>query len=80
MAPDWYAEARDMARSLDQENLKNEAQSLRDAIDNGSTATEILMALRRQLKRIDQANLSISLEMRGRIRHLVAELALVLGP
>jgi hypothetical protein len=80
MAPDYYAEARDIARSLDQANLKNEAQCLRDAIDNGSTATEILMALRWQLKRVDQANLIISLEVRDRIRHLAAELASVLGP
>jgi hypothetical protein len=79
MTVDYHAEAREIARSLDDEGYKGEAQSLRDAIDNGSTGTEILMGLRWNLQRIDQASLSISPGLRARARDLAGAIGKALG-
>jgi hypothetical protein len=74
MATDYHAEAREIARLLDLESLNGEAQSLRDAIDAGSTGSEILMALRWRLEHIDGSNLRMNPETRGRIRRLLTEI------
>ena len=70
MARDYYAEAREIAKRLASDGLTSEAQVLVDAIDTGSTATEILMALRWHLKRIDESNPVTSPQTRHRIRDL----------
>jgi hypothetical protein len=72
MARDYYTEASGIARSLEKHGLIIEAQALIDAIDAGSTATEILMALRWHLQRIDESNPAMGLETRCRIRDLRA--------
>lgn len=79
MTSDYYAEAREVARSLDQEGLKEEAQSLRDAIDSGSTGTEILMALRWHLQRIGNTNALMSPAIRAKIRGLAGSIDAALG-
>ena len=70
MARDYYAEAREIARSLEQDGLTAEARALVDAVDTGSTGTEILMALRWHLQRIDESNPKTSLQTKHRIREL----------
>ena len=55
MTRDYHREARDIAARLEQEGLTAEAASLVDAIEGGSTGTEILMALRWHLDRIDKS-------------------------
>jgi len=72
MARDYYTEARGIARSLEKDGLIIEAQALIDAIDAGSTATEILNTLRWHLQRIDESNPAMGLETRCRIRDLRA--------
>jgi hypothetical protein len=79
MTRDYYAEARDIARSLEQNGLTAEARALVDAIDAGSTGTEILMALRWRLQRIDESNPKTSLQTRHRIRDLCAAIDIALG-
>lgn len=79
MAMDYYAEAREVARCLQQDGFTAEASTLEEAIDSGSTGTEILMALRWHLQRIDQSNISASLQTRQRIRALVIAVDNALG-
>jgi hypothetical protein len=74
MATDYHAEAQEIARLLGLESLNGEAQSLRDAIDAGSTGGEILMSLRWCLERIDGSNLRMNIKTRGRIRRLLTEI------
>ena len=46
MAIDYYAYAKDIAAGLDDVGYKKHAIDIREAIEYGSTSTEILMALR----------------------------------
>jgi len=79
MARDYYEEAREIAVRLEQDGLKTEAKFLVDAIEGGATATEILMALRWHLERIEGSNPATSLETRRRIRDLSKALNTALG-
>jgi hypothetical protein len=56
MGIDYYAETARIAKALQDEGLDSEAQALRDIVDRGSTATEILMGVRWQLKQSDVIN------------------------
>jgi hypothetical protein len=51
---DHYAAARNLINLLEAEGLKHEALILRSAMEEGSTGTEILMALRFHLTKILQ--------------------------
>jgi hypothetical protein len=75
MTRDYHAEAREIARCLEDGGCSNDARSLIDAIETGSTGTEILMALRWNL----QANLAMNLAVRARIRDLAGAISGVLG-
>lgn len=55
MSIDYYAEAKAIAQILASRGLGTEAASLLDAIESGSTATEILMALRWRLSELVRA-------------------------
>lgn len=79
MARDYYDEALDIARSLEDEGLSAEAQTLREAIDRGSTGTEILMALRFRLKHIYEAGLLRGGKTKDQIRDLAAAISAALG-
>ena len=50
MASDYYAEAEAVCQDLESAGRSDLAEDLRDAIASGSTATEILMALRWKLE------------------------------
>ena len=69
-ARDSYAEAQDVAASLEGEGLQHEADALRSAVDGGSMATEILMALRFHLRRIETLKSQVSQDTRLRARSL----------
>lgn len=56
MIANVYAEAREIGRCLAADGLTNEAASLIDSIEAGSTGTEILMALSWNLHRIENSN------------------------
>lgn len=77
---DYYAEALEIARCLERDGLAADAQSLRDAIDNGSIGTEILMALRWNLQCIDKGRATASSETRQHIRTLEAAIGAALTP
>ena len=79
MAIDYYAEADEVMNELDAEGLTVEAESLRNIIAGGSTATEILMGLRWELRQIDDANKVADMTAKRRIRKLIAELDRVLS-
>jgi hypothetical protein len=48
----YYDEAFGIADALAAEGLVTESKAIRDAVDSGSTATEILMRLRWQMQQI----------------------------
>jgi hypothetical protein len=52
MATDYYAESRRLADDLRAEGLGDCADALLDAIESGSTGTEILMAIKWNLDRL----------------------------
>lgn len=79
MTRDYYAEAREIARCLEQDGLTAEALAVVDAIESGSTGTEILMALQWHLQRIEGSNPATSLQTRRRIRDLSAAIGAALG-
>ena len=79
MARDYYAEARGIARMLEQDGLTSEARVLVDAIDTGSTGTGILMALRWHLQRIEESEPKTSPSTRNRLRDLWSAVNEALG-
>ena len=76
---DYYQEARRIAEQLKCEQSPKDAQALQDAIDAGSTGSEILMALRWHLLRMDSENSSVSPETARRIRELAVAISAALG-
>jgi hypothetical protein len=70
MARDYYAEAKEVALLLEREGFAEEGQSLVRAISDGSTGTEILMAIRSRLERIDSPKVKLTSETRARVREL----------
>ncbi len=65
MAIDYYAYAKDIAAGLDDVGYKKHAIDIREAIEYGSTSTEILMALRFILvKVVREANLPDDLRLK----------------
>lgn len=75
---DYYAVARDLIQGLVAEGYPTHASKLQDAIDNGSTGTEILMALRFNLNEISK-KVSLSPKLLALISTLLVELNSVLG-
>ncbi len=51
MARDYYAEARAICEELQAAGREDLAEDLREALESGSTATEILMGLRWNLEK-----------------------------
>ena len=74
MSIDYYAEAEAIAQVLASRGLGAEATSLRDAIESGSTATEILMALRWRLQEFVRAGSLPDEFTANRMRKLITEL------
>ncbi len=79
MARDFYAEAEQIADGLASEGLVGEADGLRSVIASGATATEILMGVRWHLQNIDRANKTTNLDIKRKVRDLIAELNKVLS-
>lgn len=74
MGIDYYAEAESIAQTLASHGLGAEATSLRDAIESGSTATEILMALRWRVSEMIRAGSAPDEFTANRMRRLITEL------
>jgi len=74
MGIDFYAEAELIAQTFAANGLIKEAEALRDAIESGSTATEILMALRWRLSEFVEARTTPDEFTTNRMRRLIAEL------
>jgi hypothetical protein len=70
----YYNEAFEIADALAAEGLVTESESIRDAIESSSTATEILMRLRCQMQQIHAVKTPILLDTRRRIESLTAAL------
>jgi hypothetical protein len=70
MARDYYAEAKEVAAILEREGLPEEAESLVRAISDGSTGTEILMALRWHRVQMDTSKFKLTAQTRSRVREL----------
>jgi len=70
---DYYAAAEELISRLDQEGHVGEAAKLRAAIEEGSTGTEIFMALRFHLAEIIK-RASLKGELQIKASRLLAEL------
>ncbi len=71
MARDYYQEAETLARFLELEGDHRGALSIRSAIEDGSTATEILMALRFRAQEIIAEGRPENATTRIRVREFV---------
>jgi hypothetical protein len=79
MATDYYAVTNEIIVALEAEGLTSEATALRDVMEAGSTATEILMGIRWHLQKIDGANRTTNITTKRQIRELITELDRVLS-
>lgn len=70
MSRDYFAEATRLADDLERDGLVAQARALRDAIEGGSTGSEILMALRFHLRDLESMNLALDFKTRRCIRDL----------
>ena len=78
MVLDFFKQSRELATRLRHRGFAAEGQALLDAIDGGSTGTEVQMALRYHLRRIS-ANERIETSLREVSRELAMEITGVLG-
>lgn len=78
MVVDSFKKSRELATELQHRGLAAEGQTLLDAIDGGSTGTEIQMAVRFHLRRIS-ADDRIDTSLRELSRQLAVEITRVLG-
>jgi hypothetical protein len=78
MSENIYKESSHIADLLDRDGHKASAQEIRDAIDYGSTATEILMQLRWRLRTLRDSQTFKDDVSRKRVCRLLSQLDLVL--
>jgi RNase P/RNase MRP subunit POP5 len=76
---DYYAEARRVAAILETEGMVADANSLIEALEAGATATEILMALRWNLRRIQASLTHMSAPAEKRVCELSQAIDKALG-
>jgi hypothetical protein len=74
MTVDYYTEAESIARAVASQGHAEEARLLRDSVECGSTATEILMALRFRLAALDASGIIHDALTVERIRRILAAL------
>lgn len=79
MSRDYYADARTLAALLSQEGETQVAEHLRDVMEGGSTATEILMGLRYRCQQALDQGRAGSQTTRARIKEFVKALESVLS-
>ena len=75
---DIYTEAKVVSDLLAREGHPEDGKRLIDSIENGSTSTEILMALRWHAQKVESSGITVSSYTRERIRRLLSELEKVL--
>ena len=68
---DYYPEAHQIANILKCEGLRNEAESINNIIDAGSTGTEILMGLRFYFEEFIRNEVSSNTILMNRIKSLI---------
>jgi hypothetical protein len=74
MTIDYYTEAESIAQTIASQGHAEEARLLRDSIECGSTASEILMVLRFRLSALDAGGIVRDELTVERVRQLVAAL------
>ena len=74
MELDYYTEARLIADAIGDQGHAEMATTLRDAVEYGSTATEILMALRYHLSELVASGVHVDPLTMARSRRLIAAL------
>ena len=74
MTIDYYTEAELIAQTIASQGHVQEARLLRDSVECGSTANEILMALRFRLAALDASGIMRDALTVERVRRLVAAL------
>jgi len=71
---DAYAETESIAQALAGQGYAGEAKLIRDAVECGSTASEILMTLRYRLTELTASAILLDGLTIARVRRLIAEL------
>ena len=79
MSRDIFADVRGLVALLLREGLKAEAHALSDAVESGSTGTEILMALRWHLRQIVASAELRTPVLRQLVRELEEDVGAALG-
>ena len=74
MTIDYYTEAESIAQTVASQGHAEEARLLRDSVECGSTASEILMALRFRLAALDASGIIRDALTVERVRRVVAAL------
>lgn len=73
-----YAEALCLARILQEEGLTVQAAALHSALEDSFTATEILMKLRWQLRKLRDGEVALPHRSKEKLDHVLAGLELAL--
>lgn len=80
MSRDYYSEARGLARQLEGAGIQGAPEALLQAIESGSTATEILMKLRWTLAGIRTDHPRVSPAIDAALLDLETAISSALGP
>lgn len=76
---DFYSEIDSLINILNKESFNEQASTLKDAVDSGSTSSEILMSLRWNLNKILLDSHKYDCFIRMKIKHIIKELDKVLN-
>jgi hypothetical protein len=72
---DYIKETEEIIAQLKLQKKDDEAIRLSDALNNGSTGTEIAMSLRWVMNEVLNKSIGVSLESQKRMRNIVTQLA-----
>lgn len=71
---DIYAEVRLLSTNLSENGMKKEASEILSALQEGATATEILMILRHRIQILIKNNKSLNIEVMERSKLIIDEI------
>ena len=75
MKDDYFTQTEQIIDALESEGLLTEAEEVRDALEGGSSSTEILIGVYSSLNQIDRANRATNVETKPASVRVVAALA-----
>jgi len=79
MAADYYADAIEISAALAAEGRSRDAEAIRATVNDGSTATEILMGIRWHLRKLVDQKIVLRRETAERVTRLLTQLDIELS-